>query len=220
MKIALFTAGQPRFTQSLAILQDQLKGYSEAHIYLVLWPSDDYKSSQDVIDKTSKLLLPNVTYKYIEIRKKEPNWFDDSKYPIRQNRKLIPSNLFKMWYGLNETFLKIPNEYDAYVRFRLDGRLSCDYDLKTHNLDQGLVMPRKPRYGYGLTPVNDQFAIANYDNMKKYCSIIHEIDRYYATSGFPFHQENYLSYHLTVDNKVNILDGAFTSVIKTDPGLI
>jgi hypothetical protein len=53
--------------------------------------------------------------------------------------------------------------------------------------------------------------------MKKYCSIIHEIDHYYATSGFPFHQENYLSYHLTVANKVNILDGAFASVIKTDP---
>jgi hypothetical protein len=115
MKIALFTAGQPRFTQSLSILQDQLKGYSEAHIYLVLWPSDDFKSSQDVINKTSKLLLPNVTYKYVEIRKKEPNWFDDSKYPIRQNRKLVPSNLFKMWYGLNETFLKRWNNPDGFL---------------------------------------------------------------------------------------------------------
>jgi hypothetical protein len=219
MKIALFTAGQPRFTQSLAILQNQLKGYSEAHIYLVLWPSDDYNSSQDVIDKTSRYLLPNVTYKYIEIRKKEPKWFDDSKYPIRQNRKLVPSSILKMWYGLNEIFSKIPNEYDAYVRFRLDGRLSCDYDLNTHALDQGVVMARKPRYGYGLTPVNDQFAIANYDNMKTYCDMIHKIDNYYTTSGFSFHAENYLSYHLTVANRLNILDGKFTSVIKEDTPL-
>lgn len=216
MKIALFTSGQPRFTQSLTILQNQLKGYSEAHIYLLLWPSDNYTSAQDIIDKTADILLPNVKYSYIEIRKKEPNWFDDSKYTFRQNKKLVPSNILKMWYGLNEIFSKIPQEYDAYVRFRLDGRLSCDYNLDTHTLKDGLVMPRKRRYGYDLPPVNDQFAIANFDIMKKYCDMIHNIDNYYNTSGLPFHAENYLSYHLNVINKINIIDGEFTSIIKED----
>lgn len=215
MKIALFTSGQPRFTESLITLQSQLKGITEAHIYMVLWPSEEFPNSQSVIEKTSKYLLPNYSFKYIEVRKKEPRWFDDSLYTLRQNRKLIPSNILKMWYGLNETFQKIPDDYDAYVRFRLDGKLSSDCDLTSYNFNDGLVMPVKPRYGYNYPPTNDQFAIANYNNMKEYCDMIHCIDSYYK-EGIPLHAETYLGYHLFEKRKINVLEGKFASVIKQD----
>lgn len=218
MKIALFTSGQPRFSESLILLQEQLKGVTEAHIYMILWPSIEYPNSRTVIEKTSKYLSAAYSYKYIEVRKKEPNWFDDSKYLLRRNRKLIPSNILKMWYGLKETFDKIPKNYDAYIRFRLDGRLSCQYDLNSYNLDSGIVMPVKPRYGYDFPPTNDQFAIGNYYHMKEYCDMIDYIDLYYA-DGIPLHAESYLGYHLFEKRKINILPGKFSSIIKQDPPL-
>jgi hypothetical protein len=96
------------------------------------------------------------------------------------------------------------NNYDYYMRFRVDGVTNYKIDFNNYRewMDKSVFLPSNNRYCLGKPeiPVNDQLAISDYEGMKVYCSLFDEIENYVLKENILFHQETLLSYHLFKNN--------------------
>lgn len=175
MKLALIAGGQPRFTPSFPILMEQLQGFDFADIYLTLWRSEWADNDHDARKKIEKILNPKYTLAKVQIVD-EPEW--ESRLPPHSIPLAppVPETItwwfkrgYQQFYALSMTFDLIEQPYDIYIRFRLDGMLDRVLDLRTVTLGNNVVFPSNSNFGFGDFPINDQFAIGNYDSMKFYC---------------------------------------------------
>jgi hypothetical protein len=173
MKIALITGGQPRFTQDFLTMLGQLKGFDSADVYMTLWASEWAYDDATAESKVAAILPPNVKVGKIQIVK-QPS------YELPPHTNVIadpePENVqwcYKRQHGqcisLTMAFDLIEQDYDAVIRFRLDGCLDRDVDLTTLDLvNNDLILPAGPLEGWKDYPLNDQFAIGTQDGMKFY----------------------------------------------------
>ena len=175
MKVALLTSGQPRFTQCFTKLQSQLLGFETADIYMCLWASDWAHDNQTARLKIQKILQPRYKLASVEIVK-EP-WFDipnPTLYhppPAVDNVRWNFHRRRAMWDGLYRVFQMLTDDYDLYVRFRLDGYVSEDIDLAQVDLTNDLIFPSWPRHGIEHYKLNDQFVLGTYKGIKLYCEL-------------------------------------------------
>lgn len=170
MKIALVTGGQPRFTPDFTILLNQLSGFDSADLYLTLWRSDWALDENHARSKIEKILPLKYNLAKVQIVD-EP--FHETPFSPIDLAPPHPENV-QWWYqriasqliGLSMAYDLVDNNYDAVIRYRVDGMLDRALDLRTIDLLKNeIIFPMQPRVGEYPT---DQFAIGSQDIMKIY----------------------------------------------------
>lgn len=176
MKIALIAGGQPRFTPDFITLMNQLKGFDQADLYLAFWNSEWVSSEEEARHKVEKILLPNYTLANIKL-------YNQPEYilPAHTLNHLpaTPENIhwwykrrLGMWQSLQLAYNLIDQEYDAVIKFRLDGRLYNDLDVSKLDLyNNELLFPDYARAGFDDYKICDLFAVGTQSGMKFYCDI-------------------------------------------------
>lgn len=98
---------------------------------------------------------------------------------VHNSKTQKENNSLNQWYRLYELFKLTPNNYDLYIRIRPDIKILLDINeflLLVNNIDINKIsIPNGYDFhnGYELANeknicINDQIAIANYNNMKIY----------------------------------------------------
>jgi hypothetical protein len=176
MKIALITGGQPRFTFDFIKVMNQIKGFDTADIYMNLWSSDWAQTNEQARSKIEKILLPKYTLAKVNVVDQPPYDLPPHKNPVADPQ---PENIH-WWYrrgigqsvSLSMAFDLIDQQYDAVIRFRLDGCISHDIDVSNLDLiNNELITPSGPVDGIDGYKINDQFAIGTQEGMKFYCGL-------------------------------------------------
>ena len=129
MRVAIITAGLPRFTRDFITVLNQLKGFDTADLYVCLWNTDWASSEEQASNKISKILPSNITLKRLSL-------VDQPKRILPHNRS---SEELQWWYDrrlgqihcLKMAFDLIDEPYDIVVRVRPDGSLDRDVDIST-----------------------------------------------------------------------------------------
>lgn len=208
MKVALVTAGQPRFTPDSVVILNQLKGIDHADLYTCFWPTNWATDSNTAKAKIEKILPTNFFIKKSEIIDLPPYELPPTKIPLDPPE---PENIH-WWFKRNWAqisslliaFNYIEEHYDAIIRFRLDVRLDRNIDIKNYDLTKNsIIFPAGPNNG--RPPLNDQFAIGTYEGMKKYFSLakyfrdlVPKADpNWFASPHGSWRGEWILSYYLT-----------------------
>jgi hypothetical protein len=180
MRVALITGGQPRFTPDFITLMDQLKGFESADIYMTLWSSDWARDNDTARAKIEKILPHNYKLAKIQIVDEPVHELPPHPEPLDPP---TPENI-RWWYdriasqitSLTMAFDLIDQEYDAVIRFRLDGRLTGDLDLNTLDLENHkLIFPSTPRAGPNNSQVTDQFVVGTQQGLEFYCGTGREL---------------------------------------------
>ncbi len=176
MKIALVTGGQPRFTSDFIKVMNQIKGFDTADIYMNLWTSNWATDNIQARDKIEKILLPGYKLAKVNIVNQPLYKLPPHINPVDDPR---PENVH-WWYqrglgqslSLSMAFDLIDQQYDAIIRFRLDGCISHDIDIsKLDLINNELITPAGPIDGIDGYKINDQFAIGTQEGMKFYCGL-------------------------------------------------
>lgn len=187
MKVALFSSGQPRFTECFPRLMTQLEGFDQADIYFGFWNSSWASSEEEAVKKIEKVLLPR--YRIAKLILRDQPHFELPPHKL-YHPPAQPENIrwwyerrMAMWQCLKMTFDLIPNEYDVIVRFRPDGYISRVLDLRQIDLQKhNLIYPEWPGAGWEWAWLNDQFAIGNYEGMKFYVGLADVFPEYVVKS--------------------------------------
>jgi hypothetical protein len=166
MKIALVAAGQPRFTPDFITFMRQLKGFDEAHLYFYFWNSDWSKSTQEAKEKIEKILLPNYQLAGIDLGEQPPYQLPSHSL---EHLPAKPENIhwwFKrrlgMWQSLQRSYNLIKDDYDMIIKFRLDGRLFNDLDLRTLDVtNNDILFSNHGLAGFNDFKVSDLFSVCN-----------------------------------------------------------
>jgi hypothetical protein len=209
MKAAMFCSGLPRFGKFFLDNLKLIKHDDFIDLYFYMWDSDiDYKNLLKKIPEYYKIKCliqtPEPTRNEIVPRTSENESVD----------KIIES-CFKQHYGLKNVFALISKDYCSYVRIRVDGKISKEINLKNYDVDDHLYIPKNMQYSLtnNIKPFNDQFAIGNYQNMKKYCSLFDSIDDLFFYGKVPIQQENALKYFLD-QNGVSVVSADFEHLLE------
>lgn len=176
MKIALVTAGQPRFTPDSVILLNQIKGVEKADLYTCFWPTDWAMDRDTARQKIEKILPTNFNVAASEIIELPEYTLPKTSKPLAAPE---PENIH-WWYkrnyaqliSLSLAFDLIKQNYDAIIRFRLDTVLDRTIYVDRYDLvNNSILFPAGPHCGNPEIPMNDQFAIGTYEGMKKYFAL-------------------------------------------------
>lgn len=164
MKIALLAAGQPRFTPEFILFLNQLKNFDQADLYFYFWNSDWVNSVNEAVYKIKKTLPANFNLIKIDIGEQP-----DYQLPphILNHPPAQPENThwwFKrrlgMWQSLQRCYNLVTEDYDMFVRYRPDGRLFNDLDLKTVEFnDNNILFSNHGLAGFDDFKVSDMFAL-------------------------------------------------------------
>jgi len=176
MKIALITSGQPRFTPDFITTMKQIKGFDQADIYMTLWASEWAETEQQARNKIEKVLLPN--YKLAKVQVCDQPAYELPPHDI-DLEPAQPENVlwwcdrrFGFWNGLKMTFDLIDQDYDAVIKFRLDGRLFEDLDVSKLDLvNNELLYQDYARAGFDNYRHCDLFVVGTKKGMEFYCSL-------------------------------------------------
>jgi len=223
MRIALFCAGLPRFNDFFLKTLDNLKNEGVMDLYFFMWNSDfDYRNLFSKIPNNYnvKSLIQIEEPDLGSLTKKK--WPDDYPQQVTSdnyNRNIIDI-CYKQHYGLYKSFLQIKENYDVYVRLRVDGLVSKQINLSDYDVSKGIYCPDGPKFepkdnptDSKYTKFNDQFAIANRNNMEIYCSLYSNLDNYFQLGEIPIHHETILQHHL-LENNVILYDGGFEHILE------
>jgi hypothetical protein len=230
MKIALLTGGQPRFTPDFVDLMNQLKGFDSADIYMTLWKSNWAMDEATARAKIETILLPQ--YRLAKIQLVDEPVHELPPHPVKLDPPQ-PENI-RWWYdriasqltSITMAYDLIDQDYDAIIRFRLDGQLlSGKLDIGSMDLkNYDLIFPMTPRTGPNDSLVTDQFVIGNRKGMNFYCGtgrefkeLIPVLDpKWYEIGGHPIYPnyrgpwgpEYLLDYRMRRDN-INAVCGNY-----------
>jgi hypothetical protein len=183
MRVAIITAGQPRFTQDFITILNQLKGFESADLYVNLWTSDWVNSVEQGSEKIKKILPEHIILKKLQI----------TDQPTRQLPLTDIPNLndLQWWYDrrigqvhcLKLAFDLISEQYDIIVRVRPDGCLtSGDLDLSTLDLTNQDIIFCHTGVGVNQTAPNDQFFIGTQQGIKFLFELYNDFDKYMIKS--------------------------------------
>ena len=132
---------------------------------------------------------------------------DYSKFHLTEDHHR--ANMLSMFLHNKLAFELIDQEYDIYIRARIDFLSASVRNVHIQNTiipmfskDElnKLWIPHCHKYGVYKFQMNDQFALSNYENMKKYCSAIDHLERYKKLSTLPFCPETMLAFHVAEQN--------------------
>ena len=186
MKVALITGGQPRFTPDFVTVLSQIQGIESADIYMNLWNSNWATTEDEGRQKVENILPPN--YKLAKLK-----LVDQPVYELPAHTTVLeppyPENVqwcYKRRLGqiqsLSMAFDLIDQDYDAIIRFRLDGSLDRPIDVSQFDLaNNDMIMP-EPRVGRMDFPICDQFFIGTYKGAKFFCDLAKEFNKYVLLS--------------------------------------
>jgi len=187
MKIAMFTGGQPRFTEDFLTLLKQLSGFESADLYIALWKSDWVTNEEEGVRKINKILP--TPYKLAKL-----SIIDEPHCELPPHTLNHPPEEYtniRWWYrrrrgqllSLSYAFDLIDKPYDAYVRFRLDGCLDKNLDISTLDLTNNeFIMPGWPLCGYPGRKLCDQFSVGTYEGMKFFCNLGKQVNKFITIS--------------------------------------
>lgn len=187
MKIAIFYSGFMRaFKKTHKNHNENVIKKFNCDVYINSWDKVD---CGDTVNSLEDDLLKIYNPKKCELEKYFE--FDTSKYTNHYGRC---NNVISMYYKIHKGFNMIPKDYDIYIRMRSDQFFVTGptlEDLKRAALGKDIIIP-KTNINNG---VNDQFAISNYDLMKKYSDLYLRLDEYY-NKGQKISPEPLLAYHV------------------------
>jgi len=223
VKIALCLSGQPRNTMAAFpyIYESFLLPHTEYQVdtYVHSWNGfralDLYSPKKYLIEPINdrKYLIEvfknlNITSNKINDFLQPFNSFTSNVHPLK--------NTILMYSSINRCFNLIEEEYDYYIRCRLDLLVEKKIDLfqiliylyHNPNIDM-LVSPKG--YKSGLNLIDDQLAIGNKKSMIPYFNLINNIDKLINQTN-SIHPEILLKTQL--DNyKINSIPYNFTHKI-------
>jgi len=225
MKVALVAGGQPRFTPEFRYLLNQLHGFDSADLYMTLWRTDWAETPEQARAKIESILPANFKLAKVQI-------VDEPEHELPPHPNELaprePENV-RWWYhrvmsqltSLTMAYDLIDQEYDAVVRFRLDGMLTEPLDMRTLPIsNDSVIFPKSPKSGNNAT---DQFAIGSQESMRVYFSLSKEVKTMIPALDPMWYQpahhrgnwgpEQMLEDHLTNNNK-KIVFGNFDHVFN------
>lgn len=220
MKVAIITAGQPRFTPDFLIVLSQLRGFEQADLFVNLWESDWASSEEQGFHKVQKVLPPHIKLKKLKIVK-EPERIIPPMDPAADKDNV------KWWYVrrigqihcLKMAFDLIDEHYDIVVRIRPDGSLSGPLDLSSLDLINNEMIFCGNWTNNDQDP-NDQFFVGTYEGMKFLCSIYDSFDQCmmsanpaWSTDVWHWALERLIREHYNLHGK-SMLRGPFTHEIN------
>lgn len=217
MKIALITGGHPRFTPDFITFMNQLKGFDQADIYINFWTTDWASSEEEARKKIEKILLPKYRLAKIKICDQPPYELPCHKInlPPAQPENVLwwYERRIGMWQSLKMAYDLIDQEYDAVIRFRVDGRFHEDLDLSKIDLKNNeLIYQDYGRAGFDNYRISDVFTIGTQSGMKFYCKMadhlkelipISDPNWQYRYNG-PWSSEHLLGIYLQQHNKQQV----------------
>lgn len=227
MKVALFIAGQPRFTPAFHIYLRQLKGITQGDFHMCLWESDWAWNEEQARAKIEPMLGEPFKLKKLSIVKEPP-------YQLPPYTKLVHVTEEKesvrwwykrrrgMWQSTNYVFNMIDDEYDAVIKCRGDGRFYSDVDIASVDISKGSISPSNCRHGIIGKEVSDQWCMGTYDDMKFFSDMIYHMDEYipemcpdWETDVHRWASEYLLGRHYLKYNRQQ-LAGNFQYALKAD----
>lgn len=224
MKAAILLGGQPRFTEAFPILMRQLKGLTQADMYMCLWASNWARTAEEARAKIEPILAPGYTLKKIEVIDQPPYQLPPHAKQHNTEEKESVRWWYKrrlgMWMSINRAFNLVEEDYDVYIKCRGDGRLDRDIDISLFDLNRGLVYPAWPRHGWPGKEICDQFAFGTRKDMRFYVDMVNHIDQYipevcsyWEDNVHDWASEHMLSHHLVKHGVAEII-GDFKHFLK------
>jgi Zn ribbon nucleic-acid-binding protein len=218
MKVAIITAGQPRFTDDFIKVLNQLKGFDTADLYINLWTSDWADTVEQGIARINKILPNNIVLKKLQM--------------ITPPDRVLPTSNrtdnLQWWYDrrvgqihcLKLAFDLIESPYDLIVRVRPDGSLDSDLDISLLDFTDNDVIFCNRLVGANQTAPNDQFFVGTHRGMEFLCNLYPDFDKYmiegcpdWETNEHEWALEHVICYYFESNNKP-IIRGNFNHDIN------
>jgi len=180
MKVALIASGLPRFTQDFVDLMYKLTGFTDtADLYICMWKTDWALNDDIARSKIEKILLPNYRLAKINIVDEPPYELPPHTFnlapPIPENTTWWYKRIFSQFTGLTMAFDLIDQQYDAVIKFRVDGSLAQPLDVRTLDLKtHPLIFPANDGAGFEFCPLSDLFFVGTQEAMKFNCNLSKE----------------------------------------------
>ena len=179
MKIALITSGLPRFMPDFIDLMSKLKGFECADIYMCLWKTDWATTSEEARAKIETILAPGYRLAKIKVVDEPPYQLPDHAFPLAppapENTTWWYKRIFAQFTGLTMAFDLIDQEYDAVIKFRVDGSLEQELDVRTLDLKtHPLLFPCNNGAGFDYCRISDLFFVGTQEAMRFTCSLSKE----------------------------------------------
>lgn len=186
MRAAIILSGQPRFTPDLTDLFDQLQGFDQGDLYILLWKTS-WAEDEDTARAKFEKILPNH-WKIAELRVvDEPNYILPPDAPNLGEPH--PENV-AWWYqrsylqciGMYMAASLVPQgQYDILFRIRGDCSLTNVVDFSKIDFSDKIIMPNNA-LGWPDHPFNDQFFAGSYSSMMTLFNCMNELPRYIPLS--------------------------------------
>ncbi len=182
MKVALIAGGQPRFTTSFNIFLRQLKGMDQADLFLYFWETEWARTAEEARSKIEPMLFSPYNLKTVVIEPEPPYQLPPHNREHNTEEKESVRWWYRrrraMWLSTYRAFNLIDDQYDMVIKFRGEGRLDREVDLRTLDLSKGAVSPANNRHGTKGREACDQFCLGTYDDMKFFADMTHHMDEY------------------------------------------
>jgi len=203
MRTALLLSGQPRSVrETFDYIKTNILDTNTPDVYVHMWDDPDLYGKRpvsaggvvasnaiphDIIDIVQNLYMPVA---HIVER---PIQFNTDQY-INKYPQIKPQSSLSQRYSIFRTFQLMETrartldiEYDMVIRMRFDWAVQAPIVAADLPVDC-VTMPNDCPHQGG---VNDQFAVANMTNMRKYANLFNEIPLLYSLN-IPFCDEIYL----------------------------
>jgi hypothetical protein len=223
VKIALCLSGQPRNTMAAFpyIYESFLLPHTEYQVdtYIHSWNGfralDLYSPKRYLIEHINDLKYFDKVANQLNITSKEVNNFLEPFKRFTGNIHPL-KNTILMYSSINKCFNLIKEEYDYYIRCRLDLIFEKKIDLLqilsylyfNPNIDI-LISPKQNQFKNNI--VDDQLAFGNKKSMVPYFNLINNLNDLINQTN-SIHPEILLASHLN-NNKVNYMPYNFTHKI-------
>jgi hypothetical protein len=228
MKIALLGHGQPRFTQAFIILQQQLKGFDQADFYMCLWADNWVQTPEQARTALEPHILPGYKLKDLIVTPQPQYQLPPHKLEhIGEEKESIRwwyKRRWGMWLSLKMAYDLIKEQYDIVIKFRPDGRLDREIDLRTLDMSKGLIFPNNHLAGLEAMRICDQFVFGTQIEMKFYSDLINNFDNYILALApdrweYSVHNnwssEHILGAHMLLNNKSQF-KGDYQHLLRVD----
>jgi hypothetical protein len=158
---------------------DQLTGFDSADIYMALWKSDWAQTAEEARSKIEKILPSQYRLAKIIIVDEPPYELPAHTFtlssPHPENTTWWYKRIFAQFTGLTMAFNLIDQEYDAVIKFRVDGSLEQSLDIRSLDLKTNpLIFSSNAGCGFDYCKISDLFFVGTLEGMKFNCGLSKE----------------------------------------------
>jgi len=186
MKVAVILSGELRcFEDCYPSLVSNILDYNDCDVFLHMYSDDDTERAKELYEPRSTIVE----------NKKDVTVDIDPICRVNKPSEIEPEGIFYQWRNINKAFGIVPNTYDCVLKTRYDVKYTNPIKLDMFNMNS-LNVPIGGDWRGGLF---DMMAFGSYDVMKKYCSLIDNINSF-VKKGIPCHSELLNSYNMRETN--------------------